>query len=410
MRWFGVRLGPVAVVLAFALTLAGCEIDGVEGVLGEPTSAPAAARPTREPAEAPTVAVSPGTPVASRTAPQPVAQQATPTPLPASVVQQLTEQEQIVANVYQRVAPAVVRISTGQGLGSGFLIDTDGHIVTNNHVIAGSGGEVRVAFTGLFETIGQVVGADPDSDTAVVKVDELPEDVVPVELGDSDQVRVGQLTIAIGNPLGQDRTVTTGIVSAVGRTIDERPGSYAIGGAIQTDAAINPGNSGGPLLNAAGQVIGMNTAILSPSGVSSGIGFAVPVNLTKKVVPALIERGRYDHPWLGVQMGEITTLEARRNNLPTAGILIAPDPNAGEASPALQAGLRDQAILTAIDGQAMTSTEAVIAYLELNKSPGDTVTLTLTDIDGRQRDLQVQLGARPSVADREQPPQGFPFP
>ena len=310
--------------------------------------------------------------------------------------------EQVIGDVNERVGPAVVTISTGSGLGSGFLIDTEGHIVTNNHVIANApNNQVLVSFTGLFDTQGQVIGTDPDSDIAVVDVEELPEGVQPVELGDSGQLRIGQTTIAIGNPLGQERTVTNGIVSAVNRTIEEEAGGYAIGGAIQTDAAINPGNSGGPLLDAAGRVIGMNTAILSQSGTSSGIGFAVPVNLIKKVAPVLISEGEYQHPFLGVQMAEVSTFAAQQQNLPSAGILMRPG---GTDSPAAQDGLTDAAIVTAINGEELTSTEDVIAYLELNTNPGDTVTLSVVEQDGTQRDVQVTLGARPSVADQETAP------
>jgi 2-alkenal reductase len=277
------------------------------------------------------------------------------------------------------------------------LIDADGHIVTNNHVIEGAPNrEVVVSFTGLFDTVGRVIGTDPDSDTAVVKVDELPEGVQPVVLGDSAQLRVGQATIAIGNPFGQERTVTNGIVSALGRTIEESRSTYAIGGAIQTDAAINPGNSGGPLLDTEARVIGMNTAILSQSGTSSGIGFAVPVDLIKKVVPSLIEKGSYDHPWLGVQMAEVSTLIAKTQNLPSAGILMRPS---SADSPAAQGGLTGETIVTTINGKAMTSVEDVIAYLELNTVPGDAVTLHVFEQSGGERDVQVTLGARPRVED-----------
>jgi S1-C subfamily serine protease len=383
-----------------AVLIAGCSVSDTTGLLEQPTAAlptagqaePTAAVPTDAPA-APTLVADASTPGAQAA---PVSLQQS-TPVPEAAQQLLDAEEQIVADVYDRVAPAVVRIETGQGLGSGFLIDTNGHIITNNHVVAAAqGNQVRVAFSGLFETIGQIVGTDPDSDIAVVKVEEIPEGVQPVELGDSGQVRVGMRTIAIGNPLEQDRTVTTGIVSALGRTITEQDTGYSIGGAVQTDAAINPGNSGGPLLNSRAQVIGMNTAILSQSGASSGIGFAVPVNLIKKVSAALIEGGRYEHPFLGVRLGTVTTLDARQNNLPTAGVLI----EAREGGPVAQAGLQGQAILTAVNGQAVTSEEDVISYLELNTVPGDTVTLTVVSADGQQRDLQVQLGARPSVQDR----------
>ncbi len=310
--------------------------------------------------------------------------------------------EQVIEDVNNRVGPAVVTIRTESGLGSGFLIDAEGHIVTNNHVVAGAPeNQVLVSFTGLFDTQGRVVGTDPDSDIAVIDVDELPEGVQPVELGDSGQLRIGQTTIAIGNPLGQERTVTNGIVSAVNRTIEEEQGGYAIGGAIQTDAAINPGNSGGPLLDAAGRVIGMNTAILSQSGTSSGIGFAVPVNLIKKIVPVLVAEGQYEHPYLGVQMAEVSTFAAKEQNLPSAGILMRPG---GPDSPAAQGGLSEDVIVTAINGETLTSTEDVIAYLELNTSPGDTVTLNVVDQTGARRDVQITLGSRPSVADRETAP------
>jgi 2-alkenal reductase len=388
MRRFIIGLWTSIALLALAL--AGCSGNNAEALLEHATSAPAPTQLAQRPAQ-PTTLV--GDPVA-----QPVNQQSTP--VPENIQQQLDAEEQLVADVFDRVGPAVVRIEPGQGLGSGFLIDQQGHIITNNHVIALSqNGQVLVSFTGLFQTVGQVVGADPDSDIAVVKVDELPDGVTPVELGDSNQVRVGQRTIAIGNPLGQDRTVTTGIISAVGRTIREEQSLYRIGGALQTDAAINPGNSGGPLLDSRGRVLGMNTAILSQSGTSSGIGFAVPINLIKKVAQGLIERGRYDHPWLGVNLADVTTYEAKQNNLPSAGVLIAPSRDAGQNSPVFQAGLRGQAILTAINGTPVTSSDQVIAFLELNTSPGDNVTLTIVDGDGQQRDLQVQLGARPRVED-----------
>src|SRR6266496_3841307 len=273
-----------------AVALSGCSGNDTGALLGAATNSPppptsSAVQATAAPELNPVSAPGNGTPVAAA----PLAQQSTPIPqsdLP------LSNDEEVVAGVFERVGPAVVRIETDQGLGSGFLVDANGLIITNNHVVADSGGQVRVSFSGLFQTIGRVVGTDPDSDIAVVKADELPQSVQPVQLGDSSKTRVGQRTIAIGNPLGQDRTVTTGIVSAIGRTIDESDQSqqsqqdqqgphYSIGGAIQTDAAINPGNSGGPLLDSRGRVIGMNTAILSQSGTSSGIGFAVPVNLIK---------------------------------------------------------------------------------------------------------------------------------
>jgi 2-alkenal reductase len=303
-----------------------------------------------------------------------------------------------VAEVFTQVAPAVVRIQLRNGLGSGFLIDDQGHIVTNNHVIENES-RVRVLFTGLFETQGRVVGTDPDSDLAVIQVDAIPDGVEPVPLGDSDTLQVGQLTIAIGNPLGQDRTVTTGIISALGRTLAETPAGFSIGGIVQTDAAINPGNSGGPLLNAQGEVIGVNTAIATipnqfgGSQASQGIGFAVPINLVKRVVPALIEQGRYEHPYLGIGIGEpITTLIAEQEGLPAPGIPISPNDPDG---PTAQAGLQEQVILVAVDGQEVASGDDLISYLELQKQPGDRVTLTVINAGGEAIDLEVELGARP---------------
>jgi S1-C subfamily serine protease len=395
------------ICLSAVLALAGCSGSNTDTLLNAATNSPpaptsAAAQPTAAPDLNPVNAPGSATPVAAAPGGQattpagvPVAQQSTP--IPQSDVP-LSNDEEVVAGVFDRVGPAVVRIETDQGLGSGFLVDTSGHIITNNHVVAGSGGQVRVSFTGLFQTVGRVVGTDPDSDVAVVQAEELPQGAQPVVFADSSKVRVGQRTIAIGNPLGQDRTVTTGIVSAIGRTINEnenQQGGYRIGGAIQTDAAINPGNSGGPLLDWSGRVIGMNTAILSQSGTSSGIGFAVPINLIKKVADELVAKGSYDHPFLGVGLEDVTTLQAKENNLPSAGVLIQPN---GNDSPVARAGLRGAAILIAINQTAMTSSDDVISYLELNTKPGDTVTLTLIGDNKQQRDLQVQLGARPTVA------------
>ncbi len=308
--------------------------------------------------------------------------------------------EQIIATIYTNAAPAVVRIEPRGGLGSGFLIDNQGHIVTNNHVVARQN-RVRVLFSGLFETPGEVIGTDPDSDLAVVRVTDIPPGVQPLRLGDSDQLQVGQITIAIGNPLGQDRTVTSGIVSALGRTLAETPGGFSIGGIVQTDAAINPGNSGGPLLNAQGEVIGVNTAIATipdrfgGQQASQGIGFAVPVNLVKKVVPALIEQGRYEHPYLGIAIGEpITTFVAQQQGLPSPGLPISPNDRNG---PAFQAGLRNTVILVAIDGQPVASSDDIISYLELRTQPGDTVVLTIVDTDGERSELSVKVGARPRI-------------
>ncbi len=376
------HLLPVVVVGSLAVGLVGCTEDISQAL--NPSSAPAAtaSRP------------------AAQTGSQPNANASTPnsnapvlqaTAIPADA-QSLGPNEQIIADVASRVGPAVVRIDTGTGLGSGWLYQ-NGYIVTNNHVIDGAqGGRVLVSFSGLFQTVGQVIGTDPDSDIAVVQIEEQPDGVQPLELADSNKIRVGQSTIAIGNPLGQDRTVTTGIVSALGRTIrEDETSGYSIGGAIQTDAAINPGNSGGPLLDAQGRLLGMNTAILSRSGTSAGIGFSVPVNLIRKVVPELIESGQYDHPYLGVGMGSpITTYRARTENLPGIGVSASATPG----GPMEQADVSGDFILNAINGVEMASADDVISYLEVESNPGDTVTITIFDGSG-QRDVQVQVGSRP---------------
>jgi S1-C subfamily serine protease len=358
---------------------------GVEANPPAPTSAPVAEQPA--PAAATTVAQTLNTSAPANNVPMTLRQD---------------DEQGIVERIFSQQGPAVVRIQLGQGLGSGFLIDNQGTIVTNNHVIEGQR-EVSVFFTGLYETRGVVLGTDPDSDIAVVRVDEVPEGVQPVVLGDSSLLNVGQMLIAIGNPLGQDRTVTTGIVSALGRTLQESQmqGNFSIGGVIQTDAAINPGNSGGPLFNAAGEVIGMNTAVAAipnqqgASQLSNGIGYAVPSNLIKKVVPELIEKGAYDHPYLGVSIGEAyTTLDVKLNRAPAAGLRI----RANASGPVAQAGLREDAILTAVDGQVMTSSDDLISYLELEKAPGDTVILSIVTSNGQTGDLTVTLGARPRIS------------
>jgi 2-alkenal reductase len=245
----------------------------------------------------------------------------TPTLVPDSERQQFDDEESVLVNLYQRVNPAVVYIAVSQngnnendpsgfGTGSGFVIDTQGHIVTNNHVVAGAD-SVDVSFADGTIARATIVGRDPYSDLAVIKVDLSAEQLTPVELGDSNGLQPGQKVIAIGNPFGLAGTMTTGIISAIGRTLPESGdensgGSFINPEIIQTDAAINPGNSGGPLLDSRGRVIGVNTAIRSLSSglggqpVNSGIGFAVPVNTVKRVAPALIAEGRIRYPYLGI--------------------------------------------------------------------------------------------------------------
>lgn len=335
---------------------------------------------------------------------------ATATPLPQEWYDSLEDDERLLVNLVDRVGPAVVHIqvSTGFGsaTGSGFFYDTEGHIVTNNHVVEDST-EIRVILADGSQVPAEVVGTDPDADLAVIKVDVPAERIVPAVLGDSDEVRVGQWAIAIGNPFGLERTVTRGIISALGRVFPQESG-YSIANLIQTDAAINPGNSGGPLLDIRGRVIGVNTMIVSDTGVYAGLGFAVPVNMVRRVVPALIEEGTYGHPWLGIQGYTITPELAEALDLPVEqGALIA---SVTEGGPSDRAGLRGGTrsvqvpgyvepvpaggdIIVGIDGRTVTGMDTIISYLDYTEA-GQVVTLDIIR-GGQQRSVEVTLGRRP---------------
>jgi S1-C subfamily serine protease len=330
-------------------------------------------------------------------------------PQPVATPDRLTiladEVDLLLENIYQRANPAVVNIDvaggsdlTEFGSGSGFVIDQDGHIVTNNHVIEDAD-EIDVTFWDGAVAVAKVIGTDPYSDLALLKVDLEPGKLSPLPLGDSDRVKVGQRVIAIGNPFGLVGTMTVGIVSGKGRTL---PADSPTGGAntfsnpdiIQTDAAINPGNSGGPLLNSLGEVVGVNTAIRTDglNRANSGVGFAVPVNTVKRVVQQLQENGRVSYPYLGISVdSHFTTGElAAALDLPvTKGVLIAAVADGG---PAERAGLRggDRQvtvrgipvrsggdIITAIDGDAVTDFDQMIADLAAMKQVGQTVTMTI---------------------------------
>ncbi len=347
-----------------------------------------------------------------------------PTPLPDDVVAQIDNTEQLLINIYERVNPSVVNINvsaqassgdlTDFGSGSGFVYDTKGHIVTNYHVIADAD-EVRVTFSNGIVMIAQVIGSDSFADLAVLKVDP-PADfqLVPIELGDSDTLKVGQSVIAIGNPFGLSGSMTVGIVSGVGRVL---PSVAATGdGArfsnpliIQTDASINPGNSGGPLLDSHGRMIGVNAAIRSQSGVNTGVGFAIPVNTVKRVVPQLIEKGFVEYPYLGISSLSNLNLAdlATEFDLPvTSGVLIS-EVTPGTA--AERAGLRGGTqtvnfrgrevrlggdIIIAINGAPIHNFEELLGYLVSNTSVGETITLTIVRGD-QTLDVPVTLDPRP---------------
>ena len=313
-----------------------------------------------------------------------------------------------VIEIYDDVSPSVVNITSRtyinygfmgtvpeEGTGSGFIYDTEGHIVTNYHVIeAAEELLVTLADGQVYEA--QVVGTDPTNDLAVLHIDANTELPAPLPVGNSADLRVGQFVVAIGNPFGLDQTLTTGVVSALGRVIESPEDNRFIGEAIQTDAAINPGNSGGPLLDLRGRVIGVNSQIISPSGASSGIGFAVSSATVQRVVPQLISRGYYAHPWLGTSMMPLTPaiVEMLRRadvEVPVDQGLQVVESQAG--SPAAKAGIRGASgwvrigrrsqlpvggdIITAIDGRPTNDLQALTLYLEMETAIGDTVELTI---------------------------------
>ena len=336
---------------------------------------------------------------------------------------QLSETEQHLAQLYHQISPSVVSInvvaSAGRsteffpqdegfsyGSGSGFVIDQQGHIVTNNHVVDGAT-SIEVNFFDGTLARGEIVGLDPDSDLAVIKVDLPAEQLQPITFADSDRLVIGQSAIAIGSPFGQRWTLTTGIVSALDRRITGLT-NYAIGSVIQTDAAINPGNSGGPLLNLQGQVIGVNSQIISRSRSNSGVGFAIPSNLVQRVITELLNNGRVSYSYLGIGGDDITLDLIEQLNLPnnTQGVVVGRvEPN----TPASQAGLRNPGnlrtvngitvpssadIIVAINGEPISDFSSLVAYLASNTRPGDTVNLTVLR-DGQQVTLPLTLQARP---------------
>ena len=336
-----------------------------------------------------------------------------------------------LADLYSRVSPGVVTIWVygGQGgphnpdvpfaQGSGFVIDRDGHIVTNQHVVEGAAA-IEVDFTSGHKAWAELLGTDLDSDLALLQVDVPAEDLTPLDLGDSDQIRVGDLVIAIGNPFGLTGTLTLGVVSAIGRTLDSQrttpggDGFYTAGDILQTDAALNPGNSGGPLLNLRGEVIGVNRAIrteaftVAGDAANSGVGFAIPINIVRRVAPALIEHGSYAYPYLG-----ITSLPDGAWNLRTVEELGLPASSTGAYvtcvtpdGPAALAGVvgagacnqtGTQAggdLITGIDGVAIHTFSDLLSYLIKEAEVGEEIVLTVLR-DGQQIDVTVTIGPRP---------------
>lgn len=320
----------------------------------------------------------------------------------------------LYTQIYQEASPSVVAIhvtiagrngrTMGSGTGSGFVIDDAGHIVTNNHVVSGAT-SIEVEFLDGTLAAAEVVGLDPDSDLAVLVVQVPAAELTPVTFGNSDALLVGEPVLAIGSPFGQDWTLTTGVVSGLNRVISGLT-DFSIGGVIQTDAAINPGNSGGPLLNLAGQVVGVNSQILSDSGSNAGVGFAIPGNLVARVAQELITDGSVDYSYIGLSGSDMTLDLIQALNLPgnTRGVVVA---NTVPGGPADKAGLQSAVIssrniasttfdlITAIDGTPIVGMDDLISFLARETTPGDTVTLTVLRNGSQTISLPVTLAARP---------------
>jgi 2-alkenal reductase len=331
-------------------------------------------------------------------------------------IELVTDEDQVLIDMYSRLNPSVVNITvylSQDGLldsfaqGSGFVYDDQGHILTNAHVVHGID-DVEVTFSDGLIREATIVGEDLHSDLAVIKVD-LPDGVSAIPLGVMDELAVGQTVVAIGNPFGLEGTLTRGIISALGRTIPALT-IYSIPQAIQTDAAINPGNSGGPLLNLNGEVVGVNAQIetLGTSDSNIGVGFAIPVSIIRRVVPALIEAGHFDWPWLGVSGYTVNPPLVKAMDLPVEqGAYVS---SLTEGGPALAAGLQATTetitqdgrqvevggdVITAIDGQTVKTFDDILVYLSLQTTPDQEITLTVLR-DGKYQDVTLQLGTRPT--------------
>ena len=328
-------------------------------------------------------------------------------PTPVSVASEEAEglQETLI-RLYQQVNPSVVYIVvSSRSSGSGFVYSSDGYIVTNNHVVAGAN-SYEIVFASGERMRARLIGADADSDLAVLKVDGLPDGVVPLPLADAEQIQVGQLAIAIGNPFGEQGSMSLGIVSGLGRSLPSQRATsagstYSLPEVIQTDAPINPGNSGGPLLNLEGQVIGVNAAIASATGTNSGVGFSIPVAAVQLVVPSLIQDGSYAYPYMGASFDSEISLDRQATyGLPqTQGAHVI---SVTPGSPADRAGLvgadsrtaRGGDLVVDIDGQAINRFADLNGYLVFQTRVGQTIEITVLR-DGERVTLSLTLGERP---------------
>lgn len=336
--------------------------------------------------------------------------------------------QQLLGALYEQILPSIVDIEVTvsgsaaaqsspfggpapdtpvQGEGSGWVYDEQGHIVTNNHVVADAD-QIIVNFSDGSWTRAEVVATDPQADLAVIQI-EPPTGITlrPLPLADADRVNVGNWVLAFGTPFGLDNTMTLGIISATGRgfPLGATGGpQYTLPDVLQTDAAINPGNSGGPLLNLLGEVVGVNFAINSATRSNSGVGFAIPVNIVNRVVPALIADGNYAYPYIGISGGSVTPQLAEQENIPenVFGVWVGGVPQGG---PADDAGLQEGDIITAIDGTEVRSFDELVSYLINNTEVDQEVTLNVLR-NGDQRELSLTLEERPSgeVATQEEQP------
>lgn len=354
-----------------------------------------------------------------------------PTPVSDAVIQEADAEYLLLSNIYERSTPSVVNIEAdlpgntaenpNVSRGSGFVYDTFGHIITNAHVIQNAQ-SIRVTFNDGYVTLATIVGIDNFSDLGLLQVNVEPLRLMPLNLSlDSDAVRVGQRAIAIGNPFGLSSSMTVGIVSGIGRNLRSAelidanaPIGFQNPAIIQTDAPLNPGNSGGPLLNSQGDVIGVTTAIRTENGIFQGVGFAVPANTVRRVIPDLIAQGHVSYAWIGISVqpednGYGVAGLAEALNLPvTQGVLVrgvtvnGPADDAGIRGGTNTAQVRGQSvciggdIIVAIDGEFITDMDDLVSYLIVNTRPGDTVTLLI--VRNRQTfSLSVQLRERPAT-------------
>lgn len=329
-----------------------------------------------------------------------------------------TEDEQNNIDLYQRLAPGVVNISTTvlerdfffnviprEGAGSGSIIDPRGYILTNHHVIEDAR-KLEVTLSNGKKYSAKLIGSDPDTDVAVLKIDAKREELTVIPMGTSDDLKVGQKAIAIGNPFGLGQTLTTGVISSLGRTLRSSSG-ILVEDVIQTDASINPGNSGGPLIDSSGRLIGINTAIFSPTGASVGIGFAIPVDTAKRVLKDLMDKGYYGYPWLGATLMTLDSdlADALKMSVKSGVMIVEVAPK----SPADKAGLRGGTsraqigntivmvggdTIVKIDGQPATDADNVIRYLRRLR-PGDRVQLEVVRWEGRRETINITLAERP---------------